>query len=150
MLERAFFDIRVFDPVAPSHINLDLEKAHQKQEKEKWRCYEERILHVEHGSFSPLVFTIAGGIGKAAQKVYSRLADFIAERRGQPKSVVVAWMWSCLSFSLLGSAILCLRGTRQSRSSSHIGVEGTDIWSVVTQGGKYLLRMKNNHNSTVG
>ena len=62
--ERAFFDIRVFDPVAPSHVNLELDKAHEKHEREKRRSYEERIQHVEHGSFSPLVFSVVEGIHK--------------------------------------------------------------------------------------
>ena len=109
--EKAFFDIRVFDPVAQSHFNQNLQAAHLRQENEKRRQYEERVLHVEHASFTPLVFTIAGGMGKAAQKCFSRLA----ESRGQPKSIVTAWMRCRLSFSLLRSAILCIRGTRDIR-----------------------------------
>ena len=57
--QRAFFDIRVFDPVAPSHAHQSLDAAHSKQENEKRRQYEDRILQVEHASFTPLVFTIA-------------------------------------------------------------------------------------------
>ena len=33
--ERAFFDIRVFDPVAPSYIDQKLEVAHRRQEADK-------------------------------------------------------------------------------------------------------------------
>ena len=113
--EKAFFDIRVFDPVAQSHFNQNLQATHLRQENEKRRQYEERVLHVEHASFTPLVFTIAGGMGKAAQKCFSRLAEMIAESRGQPKSIVTAWMRCRLSFSLLRSAILCIRGTRNKR-----------------------------------
>ena len=110
--EKAFFDIRVFDPVAQSHFNQNLQAAHLRQENEKRRQYEERVLHVEHASFTLLVFTTAGGMGKAAQKCFSRLAEMLAESRGQPKSIVTAWMRCRLSFSLLRSAILCIRGTR--------------------------------------
>ena len=67
---------------------------------------------MEHASFTPLVFTIAGGMGKAAQKCFSRLAEMLAESRGQPKSIVTAWMRCRLPFSLLRSAILCIRGIR--------------------------------------
>ena len=35
--QRAFFDIRVFDPVAPSHEHQSLDVAHSKQENEKCR-----------------------------------------------------------------------------------------------------------------
>ena len=38
--------------------------------------------------------------------------EMLAESRGQPKSIVTAWMRCRLSFSLLRSAILCMRGTR--------------------------------------
>ena len=48
-------------------------------------------------------------MGKAAQKCISRLAEILAaESRGQPKSIVTAWMRCRLSFSLLRSAILCV------------------------------------------
>ena len=65
--QRAFFDIRVFDLVAPSHAHQSLDAAHSKQENEKRRQYEDRILHVEHASFTPLVFTIAGGMSKCTK-----------------------------------------------------------------------------------
>lgn len=112
--QRAFFDIRIFDPMARSHRDLPLEAAHKRNEQEKSRAYEERILHVDHGSFTPLVFTTSGGMGPRAQIFYGRLAEVLAERRQQPRSSVVSWMRCRLSFSLLRSALVCLRGTRSS------------------------------------
>ena len=76
------------------------------------RAYGERILHVDHGSFTPLVFTTSGGMGSRARCFYSRLADLMSEKKHQPRSYVIAWMRCRLSFSLLRSALLCLRGTR--------------------------------------
>ena len=110
--QRAFFDIRVFDPVAPSHAHQSLDAAHSKQENEKRRQYEDRILHVEHASFTPLVFTIAGGMSKCTKKFFSRLGEMLAEKRLQPKSVISSWIRCRVSFSLLRSAARCLRGTR--------------------------------------
>ena len=52
--QRAFFDIRVFGPVALSHAHQSLDAAHSKQENEKRRQYKDRILHGEHASFTPL------------------------------------------------------------------------------------------------
>ena len=131
--ERAFFDIRVFDPVALSYMNQSLEASHGKQEEHKRLCYEERIINVEHGSFTPLIFTIAGGMSRGTQKFYDRLAEMLAESRGQPKSTVVAWMRCRLSFSLLRSAILCLRGTRR-RNIAPTEVRNTEIESAVSTG----------------
>ena len=131
--ERAFFDIRVFDPAAPSYIDQDLGEVHKRHETEKIRSYEERIRNIEHGSFFPLVFTLAGGMGKIAEKCYSRLADMLAESRKQSRAVVIAWMRCRLSFSLLRSAILCIRGTRTRRPISR-GLHEIDFRTVVAEG----------------
>ena len=130
--QRAFFDVRVFDPVAPSYITQKLEAAHKKQEDSKRLNYEERVIEVEHASFTPLVFTVAGGMGKAAQVFYNRIAEMIADSRGQPKSVIVAWMRTLLSFSLVRSAVRCVRGTRTGRSPPP--VQDTDIQASVSIG----------------
>ena len=95
-----FFDIRVFDPVAPSHAHQSLDAAHSKQENEKRRQYEDRILHVEHASFTPLVFTIAGGMSNCTKKFFSRRGEMLAEKRLQPKSIVSSRIRCMVSFSL--------------------------------------------------
>ena len=116
--QKAFFDVRIFDPMAACHRELSLEAAHHRNEQEKMRAYSERILHVDQGSFTPLVFTTSGGMGPKAKCFYSRLADLMSEKKHQPRSHVVAWMRCRLSFSLLRSALLCLRGTRYSTPSN--------------------------------
>ena len=99
--QKAFFDIRVFDLVAPSHAHHSLDAAHSKQENEKHRQYEDRILHVEYASFTLLVFTIAGGMSKCTKKFFNRLGEMLAEKRLQPKSIVSSWIRCRVSFSLL-------------------------------------------------
>ena len=110
--QRAFFDIRVFNPFTQSHCNNPLEKCHRRQEMEKKRKYEERIREIEHGSFSPLVFTTAGGMGATATVVYKRLASLIAEKHDKPYGQTLHWMRCRINFSLLRSSIMCLRGSR--------------------------------------
>lgn len=110
--QRAYFDIRIFDPMAHCHRDLTLDAAHRRNEQEKNRAYEERIQNVDQGSFTPVVFTTAGGMGPRAQSFYARLAETLADKKQQPRSSVVAWMRCRLSFSLLRSALVCLRGTR--------------------------------------
>ena len=112
--QRAFFDIRIFDPMAACYREQSLEAAHQRNEQDKDRAYQERIQHVDQGSFTPLVFTSSGGMGRRARCFYSSLAEIISQKKQQPRSHVVAWMRCRLSFSLLRSALLCLRGTRLS------------------------------------
>ena len=52
--ERSFFDVRVFNPHAPSNRQQTLASTYKKHERVKIRAYEQRIHEVEHGSFTPL------------------------------------------------------------------------------------------------
>ena len=54
--QRAFFDVRVFNPNARSNRELQLASVYRRQEREKYRKYEQRIREVKLGSFTPLVF----------------------------------------------------------------------------------------------
>ena len=51
-----FFDVQVFNPLAPSNRRLPLPQCFRSHEREKRRAYEQRLCEVEHGSFTPLVF----------------------------------------------------------------------------------------------
>ena len=79
--QRAFFDIRVFNPMARRYESQELNKAYEINEREKKRQHNERILEVEHGSFTPLLMTAIGGVRREASKFYSRLSEPIAEKR---------------------------------------------------------------------
>ena len=86
-------------------------------ELEKKRAYEQRIREIQHGSFSPLVFSAAGGMGTIATVVYKRLASLLAEKQGRSYSSTLHWLRCRLNFSLLRSAITCIRGSRSIFSS---------------------------------
>ena len=109
--QNAFFDIRVFNPYAPSHRGTTLAQCYRRNELEKKRVYEERVTEVEHG---PLVFSTLGGMGPIAKVVYKRIATIIADKHKQPYSRTLFWIRCKLSFSLLRSAITCIRGSRSS------------------------------------
>ena len=72
--QRAFFDIRVFNPFSKSHLNQKLDTAFSSHENENKRHYNQRIIEVEHGSFSPLVFSPYGGNGLEAERFLTELA----------------------------------------------------------------------------
>eukprot|EP00923_Selenidium_pygospionis_P004428 GHVN01007124.1.p1 GENE.GHVN01007124.1~~GHVN01007124.1.p1 ORF type:complete len:991 (+),score=91.46 GHVN01007124.1:438-2975(+) len=110
--QNAFFDMRVFYPFAKTHVNKSHESTFRGQENEKKRQYAERIREVDHGSFTPLVFSSTGGSGKEASVVLSRLANLIAEREGTKYSLAITRLRTSLSFSLARSAIRCVRGSR--------------------------------------
>ena len=122
----------MFYPLAPSYLTQNLKALHRQHENDKRRTYNQRVLQVEMGSFSPLVFTSSGGQAKECSLFYSRLAGMIAEKRNQPKSVITAWLRCRLGFSLLRSALLCIRGTRVIRQFQQI--TDTDFDVVVNLG----------------
>ena len=53
----AFFDIRLTNTNARSQKHLPVSAILKKQEKEKKRVYNGRIMNAEHGTFTSLVFS---------------------------------------------------------------------------------------------
>ena len=110
--QKAFFDIRVFNPLAKRYRNSKVSNACRMNEIEKKRQYNERILKVEHGSFTPLVFSAMGGMGRESQMFFKRLSESLSDSRCQQLSVTVTWIRRKVIFALMKSVILCLRGSR--------------------------------------
>ena len=110
--QKAFFDVRVINPIAGRYKNLKIEKACEVNEKEKKRTYNQRVLQIEQGTFTPLVFTAMGGCGREAKVFYKRVSELIAEKRKEHLSVVTSWVRRKVIFALIKSVILCLRGSR--------------------------------------
>ena len=65
-----FFDIRVFHPNTPSYL-----RTQPASESMKWRRNGSTgtVRSVEHGSFTPLVFSTFGSLGRETAVFYSRL-----------------------------------------------------------------------------
>ena len=55
--QKTYFDVRVFNPLAPSNRNQAPAAVYRKHELEKKRAYQQRIQEVEHSSFTPLVLS---------------------------------------------------------------------------------------------
>jgi len=109
--------VRVFNPTALSYRATAVSSLYRRFEREKQRMHEQRVRDVEMGSFTPLVFSTFGEMGVAATTVFKRLASLIAAQRDQPYSSVMSWIRYSISFSLLRSAITCLRGAQSHRGS---------------------------------
>ena len=108
----ACFDVRVFHPNAPSYRGSSIQSLDRCHEQEKKREYGDRVQEVEHASFTSLVFATTGGIGKEATIFYPRLADLLSCRSKVTYDITLAWLRCTLSFSLLRSATVCIRGSR--------------------------------------
>ena len=127
--ERAFFDVRIFNPFARTNLNSSLSTCYRRHEMDKKRVYQQRITDIELSSFSPLVLSTAGGMGPIATVVFKRLASMVAEKQNLSYSRVLNWMRCRISFSLLRSSIMCLRGARSSQNhlSPAFGIETINL-----------------------
>ena len=106
--QRAYFDVRVFSPYAPSYQSVPVLTCYHRNEQQK------QVRDMEVGCFSPLVFSAAGGCGPTAKVVLKRLASCIATHQGKPYSHTLCWLQCHIGFSLMRSAVLCLRCCRSS------------------------------------
>ena len=76
--------------------------------------YEQGVREIEHGSFTPLVFSATEGMAPAATTAYKRLASLLADKRKQEYSKTICWLRFAISFSLVRSAVMFLRVARSS------------------------------------
>ena len=74
--------------------------------------YNRRIMEVEHGSFTPLIFTTTGVMGHECTIFHKTLAQKLCKKRNERYEDVVRYMRVRFSFLALKSTLLCLRGSR--------------------------------------
>ena len=75
------------------------------------------------GSFTPPVFSVSGGMSNECMNYHKHLADKIAQKHNQRHEDVIAYIRCKLSFMLLKSALLCLRGSRKANTDCDVEVE---------------------------
>ena len=110
--EKAFFDVKVFNPFAKSHMNQNLKSVFNSNERQKKLEYNRRIIQIEHGSFTPLVVSAFGGFGGETSVFISKLIEKLSEKKGDGRSIVANYVRTKISFSLVRSQIACIRGSR--------------------------------------
>ena len=130
--QQAYFDVRVFNPLANTNRCNSLASCFRSHDREKRRIYEQRVREIERASFTPLVFSALGGMSKPAETTYKRLASLLATKKNQQYNVMITFIRCRLSFSLLRSAIICLRGSRSAAGRPHKDL--TDFSLAVSEG----------------
>ena len=90
--ERAFVDVRVFNPFAPSNAAISLSACYKKHENSKKRAYGQRIREIEHASFTPVVMSATGGLAHEATCFYKRLVSLLSHKWGDKYSIVMGWL----------------------------------------------------------
>ena len=84
--QKAFFDVKFFNPFAKTHLKSELQQNFETIKKEEKRAYNHPILQLEHGSFSPLVFSVYGGSGRARMRFEPYQTRFLGrEKLSTPK-----------------------------------------------------------------
>ena len=124
--QSAFFDVRVTNVNSASQVNTAPAAVYKNHENEKKRKNNERELNCEHGSFTPLVFSINGGMSQEGSVYHKHLAQKIASKTGQQYEHIITWIRCKLSFVIMRSALLCLRGSRSVRK---VNVDSTEDFS---------------------
>ena len=74
----------MFNPLAASNRRSSISTCFKFHDREKRRTYEQRVHEVERGSFTSLVFSALGGVSKATELTYKRLASLLATKKDQP------------------------------------------------------------------
>ena len=108
----AFFHIRVCHPNADSYKDLSPKQIYRIHENEKKRKYNSRVTEIEQGTFTPLVFTTTGGMADECLRYHSRLAELLSAKKQESYATTISWVRAKVSFAILRSALLCLRGSR--------------------------------------
>ena len=103
------FNVRVCHPNADSYRDLTPKQIYKKHENEKKRQYAERVMEIELRTFTPLVFTTKGGMADECVKYHSRLAELIANEKGESYSSAISWIRAKVSFAIIRSTILLLK-----------------------------------------
>ena len=85
------------------------ESKHEQQQK---RNYNRRIMNIEHGTFTPLFFSVSGGMGKECSMFHKRVAERLTIKTDERYEKAISTIPCKLSFLILKSALMCVGGRR--------------------------------------
>ena len=126
--QNVFFDVRMTNTNSESPRHLTSEKIFIKHEREKKRQYNNRIMDVEHSTFTPLVFSVDGGMPKECLKFHKFVTEKIANKSGRRYENVLSIIKYKLSFLILRASVICVRGSRS--LTTHPGNHAVDDFEI--------------------
>ena len=127
--ERSLYDVKIFNPYASTNRIKDTKYSYLLHENLKRLKYHDRIVDIEHGCFSPLIFATTGGASPITHKPIRRIASLIDQKSNERYSKVINFIRTRVSFGLLKSTILCIRGCRgqKSKTPDDISIETFNV-----------------------
>ena len=81
--QNSFFDVRITNADTNSQRNNTLASILKRHEMEKKRGYNRRVMEVEHGTFTPLIFTTTGVMSHECSVFHKALAEKISLKRDE-------------------------------------------------------------------
>jgi hypothetical protein len=109
--QTAIFDVRITDTDQPSNCNTNPSKVllrHEKEKKDKYGA----LCIARRRTFTPLVFSVDGLLGKEATAASKRLASCLAAKWKRSYSELCGYVRSRLSLALIRSSSRCLKADR--------------------------------------
>ena len=104
---------RNFSWVMKSSLLIGRERSRVWNTRFWWLCAE--VASITTGTFTPLVFTTTGGMADECLRYHSRLAELLSAKKQESYATTISWVRAKVSFAILRSALLCLRGSRTPR-----------------------------------
>ena len=125
--QHAYFDVKVINPNSESYLSTETQKIYVRAENEKKRKYNRRILDVECGTFTPLIFSVYGGAGPEAQSFIKLLCNKISYKTKQNYNDVMKYFRVKLSYLIRRLVLLCIRGSRTVNVKNIVSIDTEDI-----------------------
>ena len=86
---------------------MTTKKILEKHEREKKRQYNRRIMNIGNGTFTPLVFSVNGGMGKECSMYHKHIAEKISTKTEERYEKVLSMIRCKLSFIILRACLMC-------------------------------------------
>ena len=125
--QRTFYDVRVLHPNCSSYKDKTMEAIYKIHEDAKMNTYNSRVIMVEKGTFTPLVYTTFGGWSPLATRYHKRLAELISRKRNEEYHHVMSHIRTRVRFSLLRSVLIAVRGERGRKTASPQPISSTSF-----------------------
>ena len=109
--QNAFSDICLTNVNANSQKHQIVDNILKKHEKEKKRAYNNRIMNVEHWTFTQLVFSLTGVEGPETSTFHKHISQKYCEKSEEKHKKVLSFTRCKLSFLILRSVLICVRGS---------------------------------------
>ena len=115
--QNAYFDVCVTNADCESQRNTSLKQVLRKHDLKKKSQYNQRVMQIEHGTLTPLIFTTTGAMSRDCLKYHKSLAEKISEKKGDRYEEVMRYIRTKISFLAVKATLLCLRGSRSIRKA---------------------------------